>query len=228
MTVDEGIRRDVASSSDFTLYQATGSSPRGLTQRQADERLARWGENVRRREPTPTLPQCLRAGMRNPLVALLGSLCPILSVLGDLRGALPVALCVTEPSTVTVRRRSGDAAAPKSREVPVTEIVVGDVVLLQAGDVVPAAVRITSSRFLKIDQSALTGETLPVGTTVVGGTATGVVIGTGSHAYSSDTAHQRISGRCCGASSDFSELSLRRRRPRRWPTVPLGPFGSPA
>lgn len=141
--------------------------------------------------------------MRNPLITLLGSLCLVLSVLGDLQGAIPVAvmvssavtllawqhgraaralvaLCVTEPSTVTVRRRSGDAAAPKSREVPVTEIVVGDVVLLQARR------RRTGRRSHPV--LALL-EDRPVG-------------------------------------ADRGDPA--RRHDRRWPTVRLGPFGSRA
>ena len=53
-------------------------------------------------------------------------------------------------------RRDGDAA-----EIPADQLVVGDVVLLAAGDQVPADGRIVAASALQIDESALTGESVP-------------------------------------------------------------------
>src|SRR5262249_12290010 len=102
------------------------------------------------------------------------------------------------------------------REIPIRELVPGDLVRLSAGDLVPADVRLISSRDLFVSQAALTGEALPVekhdtcgpaagipadrvssgpggplelanvcflGTNVVSGTATAVVVATGPHTY---------------------------------------------
>jgi Mg2+-importing ATPase len=101
------------------------------------------------------------------------------------------------------------AAAPAGstvKELPIHLLVPGDVVHLSAGDLVPADVRLLSAKDLFVNQAPLTGEALPaekfsgaasdvmkdplqvpnlcfMGTNVVSGIATGVVVLTGSRAY---------------------------------------------
>ncbi|HET8731048.1 MAG TPA: magnesium-translocating P-type ATPase [Moraxellaceae bacterium] len=118
-------------------------------------------------------------------------------------------------NTATVLRRANDdgetgAAAPphgaRREEVPIRELVPGDMVLLSAGDMIPADLRVLSAKDLFVSQAALTGESLPVekfavsrhpgeanaleldtlcfmGTNVVSGSATAMVIGTGASTY---------------------------------------------
>src|SRR6202011_5535453 len=119
-------------------------------------------------------------------------------------------------TTATVLRRAGQDALAEPREVPIRELVPGDLVRMSAGDLVPADVRLVSSRDLFVSQAALTGEALPVekydtlgsvveksangqgheaeglldlanicflGTNVVSGTATAVVVATGPRTY---------------------------------------------
>ena len=130
-------------------------------------------------------------------------------------------------STATVLRRAqGDApaaglapgasaAGPRRIEVPIRRLVPGDVLVLSAGDMIPADLRLLSAKDLFVGQSAMTGESLPVekfplqrdvkatnpleldnilfmGTNVVSGSATAVVLATGRHTYFGALA-QRVS-----------------------------------
>ncbi|RCX10200.1 magnesium-translocating P-type ATPase [Extensimonas vulgaris] len=95
---------------------------------------------------------------------------------------------------------------PRRVEVPMAELVPGDIVLLSAGDMIPADCRILSAKDLFVSQAAMTGESLPVekfatlrstdvgnplelenivfmGTNVVSGSATAVVVHTGGRTY---------------------------------------------
>ncbi len=90
-------------------------------------------------------------------------------------------------------RRGGDW-----KQIDATELVPGDVVRLRLGDIVPADVALTEGEYLNIDQSALTGESLPVkksvgesafsGSVVKQGEMVGVVSATGAQTYFGKTA----------------------------------------
>ncbi|MEX8192538.1 magnesium-translocating P-type ATPase [Comamonas guangdongensis] len=120
---------------------------------------------------------------------------------------------------VTVRRRAAQDASPSGfldsshghdatlTELPMRELVPGDIVALSAGDMIPADCRLLSAKDLFVSQAAMTGESLPVekdgrtrvavesgqlletgnllfmGTNVVSGSAMAVVIATGNQSY---------------------------------------------
>ncbi|MHB9118838.1 MAG: magnesium-translocating P-type ATPase [Burkholderiales bacterium] len=96
--------------------------------------------------------------------------------------------------------------APQRAEVPIKNLVPGDIVILSAGDMIPADLRVLTAKDLFISQAAMTGESIPVekfavsrkpevtnplelenvcfmGTNVVSGSATALVITTGSRTY---------------------------------------------
>ncbi len=110
--------------------------------------------------------------------------------------------------TTILVKRSGEA--PK--EIPIDELVVGDVIYLAAGDMVPADVRIIRAKDLFVSQSSLTGESEPVekfiengteelknplecvnlafmGSNVVSGTAVAVVVNIGDYTIFGSIAH---------------------------------------
>jgi Mg2+-importing ATPase len=65
-------------------------------------------------------------------------------------------------TTATVLRRSNFTQQAQTVEVPIRELVPGDIILLSAGDMIPADVRLMSSRDLFISQAILTGEAIPI------------------------------------------------------------------
>ncbi|MCC5473761.1 cation-translocating P-type ATPase [Streptomyces sp. NPDC059680] len=204
------------------VLRRLGTGPRGLTDAEAAARLATHGENAPPRSRTPSvLRRCLR-GLRDPFTTVLltlglvsafvaswGTATVILALVavscalraaGERRADRALAaLRELVAGTATVLRRTGDTAAPRTREVPVADLVPGDVVRLGPGDLVPADVRLLRARGLTVSESALTGESAPVakaaadppepsaesplcfqGSAVVAGSATAVVVATGA------------------------------------------------
>lgn len=115
-------------------------------------------------------------------------------------------------------------------ELPIAQIAPGDIVHLGAGDIVPAGLRVVSSKDLFINQSALTGESVAaekgprpltpenvgddtqwtdylfMGTSVVNGTATGVAVRTGKHTRYADIVKHLVARR---PPTEFERASTR-------------------
>ncbi|MFC5146359.1 HAD-IC family P-type ATPase [Streptomyces aureoversilis] len=196
------------------VLRALESGPRGLPEAEADERLARHGENVfpgRRPDPWP---RRFARSLRDPFTAVLLSLGLVSAALAAWGTACVIAVLVTVScvlratgehradrsaaalrellaTTATVRRRPVETEEPVTRELPVEQLVPGDVVLLAPGDLVPADLRLLRATGLTVHEAALTGESAPVargaagdlclqGSSVVSGSATGVVVATGA------------------------------------------------
>ncbi|WP_230845658.1 magnesium-translocating P-type ATPase, partial [Yersinia pseudotuberculosis] len=62
----------------------------------------------------------------------------------------------------TVLRRGHYGAKPTQQEIPINQLVPGDIILLSAGDMIPADLRLINSRDLFVSQAILTGEAIPV------------------------------------------------------------------
>lgn len=187
------------------------SQPQGLTSLEARGRLERFGPN----DPAPPEARrhfgVLAAFVANPLVVVLLVAAAIAFTLGERVDAtiifaivsLSIALDTLQNlrSQAAVRRLQSEVA-PRAEvlrdglwgDIPRRDLVPGDVIRLDAGDLIPADCRLLEERDLHVIEAALTGESLPVekevggreedewvflGTAVVSGTATAQVERTG-------------------------------------------------
>ncbi|HXC25944.1 MAG TPA: magnesium-translocating P-type ATPase [Gemmatimonadaceae bacterium] len=198
------------------------TSPRGISEVDAARRLARYGPNEVAAQRPPGWPRRLVRTCVNPLVILLTALAIVSLVSGDRQAASVMTLMILLGVTLRfVQESRADAAAERLKamirvtatvlrdgiatEVPLRDLVPGDVVQLSAGDMIPADIRLVETKDLYINQASLTGESLPVekthlleaptgsalelptlcflGTSVESGTATAVVVTTGAKTY---------------------------------------------
>jgi Ca2+-transporting ATPase len=184
-----------------------------LSSIEAASRLGRDGPNVIVPEARASRWKRLLGPLSDPMVALLLVAAPTYLLIGETTDAI-VALVALGPiaavgwlmesraeRTLEQLRRLAALTAVVTRDgqelsVPVDEVVVGDLILVREGDVVPADAMVTSSSQVMVDESSLTGESLPVdkhsgqadeqalalwaGTTVLTGSAEAVVVATGS------------------------------------------------
>jgi Mg2+-importing ATPase len=216
-----------------------GSSPEGLSATEAAARLKKFGPNLIARERKPTIPEEIWTRARNPLNALLLTLAGVSYFLGDFRAATVIAtMVVLAITTAFIQEHRSNEAAARLRamvhttasvrrnpappddpfvEVPIDCLVPGDVVRLSAGDMIPADLRLLEAKDLFVNQSALTGESMPaekraeaagarhddafelpnlcfMGANVVSGYGNGVILRTGSRTFFGQLAHE-IAGR---------------------------------
>jgi Mg2+-importing ATPase len=228
--------RDAATKDSAEVLRLLGSSPAGLTEDEAAARLEQYGPNEVGRERHEGWLQRLYIAARNPLVILLLVLATISFVApeGDARAGVVMLLMVvlglalrfvqeTKASTAAAKLKAMISVTAtvirngQPKEVPLQQLVPGDVVKLSAGDMVPGDVRLHSAKDLFVIQATLTGESMPVektdsadvrgnvssiertntcflGTSVESGSATAVIVATGAQTYFGKVA-KSLSGR---------------------------------
>jgi Mg2+-importing ATPase len=200
---------------------ATGrDASRGLTSAQAAERLRLDGPNEIGGSGRRTLLAILVAQVASPLVLILVAASLVSLVVGDeVTAAIILAIVAMSAALGFVQEARSETAVAalqarltlhatvvrdgSRQEVPIHAVVRDDLVMLSAGDIVPADVRILEADHLYIDEASLTGESAPAakhprdpalgpagdddrdglgffGTSVVSGTGSGVVTATGA------------------------------------------------
>jgi P-type Ca2+ transporter type 2C len=155
----------------------------GLTAREAAERLAADGPNALPAAGRRRVTALALTVLREPMFLLLMAAAGIYIVLGDVREALVLAASVVVILIITVAQEHKaeralealrDLSSPRALvvrdgervRIPGAEVVRGDVVMLAEGDRVPADAHLLEATTLLLDESLLTGESLPVEKTV--------------------------------------------------------------
>jgi len=154
-------------------------SYKGLTQQEAEKRLAENGKNKLKDEKPKTLLQMFLEQILNFTNAILAAAIIISIVLGDYGEAVIMLIVVIANAIIGVvqegkAQRALDALKKmsvlkatvirdgESKDISSEDLVVGDIVVLEAGKQVPADLKLLETASLKIDEKALTGESVPV------------------------------------------------------------------
>lgn len=195
------------------------TGPNGLSQVEATSRLARYGPNQLEEVPMPSMLTLVLRQLRSPLIYLLIIAAVVSLALNEMIDAGVIGLVIlldaiigfTQERKAEISVRSlAHLVAPRARvirdardsELESRDLVPGDLVLLESGVRVPADIRLISTTSLMVDESMLTGESVPVvkgsdpldaaltladrrnmvfaGTTVTSGRGRGYVVATGT------------------------------------------------
>jgi Ca2+-transporting ATPase len=161
------------------VLQRVGADPGGLTDQQAELRLKEFGPNRLPETPPPTLVQIVLRQFRSPLIYVLGIAAVVSLALGEVKdaaficGVLLINAIIgtiqearAEKASQALRHLLTTRATVKRnrqiRELDAEVVVPGDILLLESGHRVPADGRLLGAHGLEVDESLLTGESLPV------------------------------------------------------------------
>jgi P-type Mg2+ transporter len=162
-----------------SLQSQLEATQAGLSQQEAHARAVRFGPNtLRDRGERPLLIQYL-SHFKNPLVLVLLAASAVSALTGEITGFVIIWAIVLMSVTLDFVQeyRAGRAADQlkktvavratvlrdgHSQDIPIADLVPGDVVLLAAGDLIPADSRLLEAKDFFINQSLLTGESYPV------------------------------------------------------------------
>ncbi|WP_330593846.1 cation-translocating P-type ATPase [Caproicibacter fermentans] len=156
-----------------------GSRRDGLTPEEAERRLEERGPNRLKDAEKKSMLVRLKEQLLNPMILILLAAALISGLLGEAADASVILFVVVLNSILGIVQESKSEKAIEALQsmtasrarvrrggevlsVPSAELVTGDIVLLEAGDAVPADLRILESASLKIEEAALTGESVPV------------------------------------------------------------------
>ncbi|WP_224485573.1 cation-translocating P-type ATPase [Robertkochia aurantiaca] len=200
------------------LKEADSDLKKGLTEEEVQRRLKEFGENKLKEKDKRSIAEILLDQILNPVIYLLTGAAVLAFVFGDMAEGVAIVVvlllntligfwmeyqaeksmdALKEMDKVRVKvRRSG-----KDQTIDANEIVPGDIILLSSGDVIPADARLIEESELQVDESPLTGESVPVhkdpdvlekdtpvadrinmlykGTAVTSGSGTALVVATG-------------------------------------------------
>lgn len=217
------------------IFNALEAGPNGLTSEEAAKRLERDGPNKLEEGKKRSVLGIFLGQFKDFMIWVLVAAALISGFLGEWVDTGIIAAVVLlnailgsfqEAKAEAALEALKQMAAPFAKvmrdgvvaKLPAADLVVGDIVILEAGDSIPADLRILSCNSLKVEESALTGESVPVekttqvipdpdaplgdrlnmahmGTAATYGRATGVIIATGMNTEMGKIAHQLATGK---------------------------------
>lgn len=228
------------------VFSEQSSSESGLSGFEAERRLVECGPNKLKEAREKTLLEKIRDQIKDPMIIVLIAAAVLSAAFREYADSVIILIVVVINAILGIYQEGKAdnaikalqrSSAPHSRvrregkifEIESSHIVVGDVVILEAGDVVPADIRLFRVASLKIEEAALTGESVPVekhpeaigivesgddevplgdrsnmaysGTSVAYGRGEGVVVATGM-----DTEMGKIAGMISGIDTELTPL----------------------
>ncbi len=167
------------------VLQNLGVDTNGLTEAQARERLEKYGPNKLKEGEKPTILQRFLTQLKDPMLIILMIAAAVSALTGMLSGEsewaeviIIIAVVLLNAILGVIQESKAEAAIEalqtmtaatckvirdgKQVSIHSDELVPGDIVVLEAGDAVPADGRIIENASLKIEEAALTGESVPV------------------------------------------------------------------
>ncbi len=214
---------ELCNSKEDEAVARMNSSASGLSGEEAEDRLREFGSNLLFRGKKHNIAIDLLLRFKNPLVIQLLVICVVSLVMADFRSATVVGgMIFLSVFLAFFQEKMSDRAAEElqklvqtttiviregiEEEIIIRDVVPGDVVVLQAGSIIPADSRILQAKDFFVSQSALTGESMPVekfaapnnldlreplsfsnacfqGSNVVSGSAKALIVNTGQNTF---------------------------------------------
>ncbi len=161
------------------VYEKLNSCDTGLTHEEAARRLAEYGPNSLEQKKKKTAFMMFLDQFRDFMILILLAAAVVAGAIGELVDTLVIVVIVLANAVIgfiqeyraeKAMEALKDMAAPTAlvmrdnvpTRVPSSQLVPGDVVLLEAGNIVPADMRVIEAARLSIEEAALTGESIPV------------------------------------------------------------------
>jgi Mg2+-importing ATPase len=219
---------DISSEDLEQLYVQLQTSETGLSSSSAQKKIAEQAKNIKHESSSKKELALFGRQFTNPLVLLLVAAVILSAILGESSDSLIIFLILIVTGLIGYWQESNAGRAMEKLRsfiemkhtvlrdgiqvvVPTKEVVKGDIILLDAGDMIPADCRIVESNELHVNESTLTGESFPLekmagqvaeneplakkinclwqGTNVISGTARVLVVATGSETLYGQMVH---------------------------------------
>ncbi|TSO25474.1 cation-translocating P-type ATPase [Lactobacillus sp. LL6] len=165
--------------SSTEILQRLKTTKRGLSTQESQNRLKKYGSNSLASAPPKTIWQMLKDQIFDPMILILLGASIFSAFLNEWTEAIVIALIIifnaiigiiqekkAQSSLAALKQMSAPTALVmrngQEQKIPAQDLVIGDIVLLTNGDIVPADLRLIEAANLQVQEASLTGESLPI------------------------------------------------------------------